>query len=188
MSPVRCFVAAPLPAGLAESLAALQRRLAAAGARARWVAAPSIHLTLKFLGELDPPVFEQVCRVLREPVPMGGACRLEPRGIGAFPSLGRARVVWVGLAGEVERLARAALEIEARLEPLGIPRERRPFRPHLTLGRARRGGVIQGLDKALAAGGDYRGPPFTVDQALLFESRLSPQGARYTPRCTVPLA
>jgi 2'-5' RNA ligase len=180
-------VAVDLPHEVEETLVRIQTRLKALGAGARWTAKGRMHLTVKFLGELDPPVFDAAVEALALPVAAGGPIRLRVAGLGGFPSIQRARVVWAGLEGDVATLARAALDVEARLGPLGVPRERRPFRPHLTLGRAKKGSVVTGLDQALDAVGSWEGPAFEFGELVLYESQLRPQGPIYTPRLSILL-
>ncbi|MBI5444481.1 MAG: RNA 2',3'-cyclic phosphodiesterase [Deltaproteobacteria bacterium] len=187
MSRIRCFVAAALPEAVRNDLAALQERFRSLAPGLRWVAPASIHLTLKFIGEVEPNVFEAIAGALKPPLAPEAQAILVPRGVGAFPSVRRARVLWVGLAGDVAVVAKAALEVEARLEPLGIPREARPFTPHLTVGRARNPGEMPDLRAALEAEGEYEGPSFTVSELVLYESRLSPKGPTYTPRKIISL-
>lgn len=187
MSRIRCFVAADLPEAVRDDLQALQRRLRARGLDARWAGTQALHLTVKFLGEIEPAVFRRVEDALAAPLEVGGPIDLRPAGLGAFPSAARARVIWVGLAGDTAALARAALAVESRLEPLGIAREVRPFHPHLTLGRARAAGGVPGAAEALEADRDYEGPPFALTGLVLYESRLLPGGPRHTPRLTIPL-
>ncbi len=186
MKPVRCFVAAALPGPVREDLGRLQKRLARAGVRARWVRPDRMHLTVRFLGEVEPDRFAGVLDALAAPLVVPGPLRLAPDGLGAFPSPARPRVVWAGLTGDRPALARAALEVEARLEPLGFPRERRPFRAHLTLGRFR-APPPRGIGAALEAVGPYRGPGFAVTEFVCYESRLHPSGPEYIPRGTATL-
>jgi len=185
---VRCFVAVDFPEEVRNDLRRLQQRLRARDLDLRWVQAESMHLTLKFLGEPDRKTFDAVAEALSAPLEGFGALRLEPRGLGAFPTPRRARVLWVGLAGDVAALARLALTVESRMETVGIPREGRAFAPHLTLGRARGPAGIDGVDAALRAEEGYAGPPFTVTEIVLYESRLRPQGPQYIPRKTIPLS
>jgi len=96
-------------------------------------------------------------------------------------------VVWAGLEGDVGALARAALTVEARAEALGIPREARPFRPHLTLGRAKDPGGIRNAERAIESEGEYRGPAFVVNELVFYESRLRPEGPEYLPKLTIAL-
>lgn len=187
MSTVRCFVAADFPAAVREDLVRLQERLKGRGVDLKWVAPASMHLTLKFLGELSPQAYEAVTSALGQPLDAGGPLLLTPRGLGAFPTLRRARVLWVGLEGDAARLARTALTLEARAEAGQVPREARPFQPHLTLGRSRGPTGASGLEEALEAEQDYSGPTFTVSEVVLYESRLRPGGPLYFPRMTIPL-
>jgi len=187
MNPVRCFVAADLTPDAREDLGGLQVRLRKAGVECRWVLPAALHLTLKFLGEVAPETFEALRNALTPPLGVGGPLQLAAAGVGAFPSPQRARVVWAGLTGDVATLARAALTLEARVEALGFPREARPFRAHLTLGRSRGPGGLQGAEKLLATEATYRGPAFPVGALVLYESRLRPQGPEYLPRLSIPL-
>lgn len=187
MSSVRCFVAADLSPEAREDLGRLQGRLRKAGLACRWAAPEALHLTLKFLGEVSPETFAAVREALTPPLGVGGPLRLAAAGVGAFPSPQRARVVWAGLTGDVAPLARAALTVEARAETLGIARESRPFRPHLTLGRARSPEGIRGAREALEEEAPYRGPAFCVDELVLYESRLRPGGPEHLPRLAIPL-
>jgi 2'-5' RNA ligase len=139
------------------------------------------------LGELDPATFDRAVEALARPIATGGPIRLQGAGLGGFPSAKRARVLWAGLAGDVAALARVALDVEARVEPLGVPREHRPLRPHLTLGRAKKDSAITGLERALDTVGDWEGPGFQAQSLTLFESRLRPQGPVYTSRLSIPL-
>jgi len=184
---VRCFVAAELPAETRDDLGRLQERLRRLDLACRWVAPEAMHLTLKFFGHLPAETFESLREALAAPLGIGGPLRIEAVGVGAFPNVRRARVLWTGLGGDVAGLARAALTVEARGEALGIPREVRPFRPHLTLARTRDPGGIRGAGGALETEGGYRGPAFTVGRLVLYESRLRPQGPEYLHRLTIAL-
>jgi 2'-5' RNA ligase len=182
LSRIRCFVAVSLPEEVRDDLSALQERLRGRSPDLRWVTPASLHLTLKFIGEVEPDLFDAIGRALAPPLAPEPEARLAPKGVGAFPSPRRARVLWAGLSGDVPIIAGAALEVEARLEPLGVPREARPFAPHLTLARARPQGRMPDLQRALETEAGYEGPAFTVTELVLYESKLSPKGPTYTPR------
>lgn len=188
MSDVRCFVAANLPPEVRADLGLLQGRLRSLGLVCRWVAPGTMHLTLKFFGHLPVETLAELQDVLTPPLELDDGIQLEPARIGAFPSGRRARVIWAGLDGDVGLLARAALTVEARAEKAcGIPRETRPFHPHLTLGRAKNPGGIRNVERIIEREGAYRGPAFTVNELVLYESRLRPEGAEYLPRLTISL-
>lgn len=187
MGVIRCFVAAELPEAVQRELGELQGRLRAGRMDLRWVSPSRMHLTLKFLGEVSEKTFDAVCGVLEDPLGVPSPIRVSLRGVGAFPSLHRARVLWVGLAGDLALLARAALTVEAKVEELGIPREARPFSPHLTIGRSRMPSGLPGLEGLLQAEADYAGPDLEIDRLVLYESRLRPEGPLYLARKTIVL-
>lgn len=175
--PVRLFVAINPPDGVREHIAACTADLRSLTGF-RWVAPETIHLTLKFLGETDEGMARRVADALAR-VGSGRApftARLEAPG--AFPSLRRPRVLWIGLDGGRE-LAVLYGELEDALTELGIERESREFHPHLTLGRARRGRSVdeRRLDSLLGRtklSGSWR-----VERLDLMRSRLRPTGAVY---------
>jgi 2'-5' RNA ligase len=104
---------------------------------------------------------------------------LDVHGAGAFPSGRRARVLWVGVHGDVEPLGAFVIELGRRLGALGFPPEERPFSPHLTVARARDPRGLPGLAAALARCADAPSARWPVQEVVLFRSHLSPQGPRY---------
>jgi len=174
---VRLFLAIDLPAELREELAGLQARLRAGCAGWRWVRPQGIHLTLRFLGEVEP-ARDAACRAAwREAVAPLPPFRAELGGIGSFPPRGRPRVLWVGVVepgpgGLLQELAR---RLERAARDCGFEPERRPFSPHLTLARAARGGGPAPPPAVERASGRI-----AVERVQLFLSELHPAGARYT--------
>ena len=156
----------------------------------RWVRPEGIHLTLKFLGNVSNdaiPTIESGMRRAAE-----GICPFTVRmqGAGCFPSSRRPRVLWLGLQGELESLLTAQSRLEDSLEALGVDRETRPFRPHLTVGRVS-GGLPEGwaerLEKTLEIVGAMGPCDLPVDGLSLMESVLGKEGAVYTRRAFVVL-
>ena len=148
----------------------------------RWVQAGALHVTLKFLGEVSTEQAPQIAAALDAAVGGARAFEVGLGGVGAFPSLARPRVVWLG----VERhpaLELLANDVEKALQPFGFEAELRPFQPHITLGRARQGAkpaAFSGLE-SLAERVTYEAtvPVRSVD---LMESELRPGGAVYSIR------
>jgi len=121
---------------LGTEIARLQEQL---GGRAiRWVDAEAIHLTLRFLGEIDDRTAALIGSVLDEICANSATTRIGVGGLGGFPSLSRPRVIWIGVQQSERELDRLQAEIEARVIKLGIDGEDRTYHPHLTLGRLRR--------------------------------------------------
>jgi 2'-5' RNA ligase len=175
MEKVRSFIAIELPAELRQGLAQLQVRLKVDKPRVKWVDPNSIHLTLKFLGSVDPTMI--------------GAQSISPfrlevqPGLGAFPNLKRVQVVWVGLGGELEKLGQLQGILEASLSHLGFAPETRAFKPHLTL--ARLGNEAspeerQRFGELIAATKFELSCSIRVDALSLMKSQLTREGAIYT--------
>jgi len=145
----------------------------------RWVAAGRVHLTVKFLGEISEADIDRVTvvchRVCRGLAPFS----LTLKGVGAFPGLKRPRVLWVGLGGDLNRLASLQQELETALEGTGFPRENRPFSPHLTVGRIRSLRNLSRLSEILSHE-DLANRPFPVHEVGIYRSVLGPQGPTYT--------
>jgi 2'-5' RNA ligase len=175
---MRTFVAIDLEPGLKRALEDLVRTLKRTGADVRWVDGRGMHLTLKFLGEIDEAAVPAVGQAVKTATSGRGRFPLVLRGTGAFPPGKSPRVLWVGVAEE-PALMDLQKAVEARLEAEGYPREERPFHPHLTLGRVK--GPSR-LREALVELGRYEGTVFgemTAGKVALIESRLGPRGAEY---------
>jgi len=135
---LRLFVACELPAEMKAALASLQEALRKKGApRLRWVRPEGVHLTLKFLGAVPQEKVAAIREALSPTVQGIPPLALSLAEVGTFGDRRGARVVWVGMQGDLEPLARLQQRVEKALEPLGFPPERRAFSPHLPLGCSR---------------------------------------------------
>lgn len=182
---MRLFLAVELPDAVRQGLDALQARLRDSWPGWRWVRPEGIHLTLRFLGEVDEATDAAARAGWRQAAAGCAAFRFRLEGLGRFPPGGRPRVLWVGVGeeGSSGRLAALATAVEGAARKAGFAAERRTFHPHLTLARAKRGGRPQwgegiepGIEEAVA-----------VDRLVLFRSELRPDGARYTALDSFPL-
>ncbi len=179
---MRLFIAVNFPAPLRRSIAGIGRKLERDRVPARWVKEPAVHLTLKFLGETPRERVPALETVLDEVAAASEPFTLRFEEVGAFPSPRRPRVIWIGVeAGPRLRLLHDALE--RRLAPLGVEREHRPFRPHVTLGRAEPDagpGEYRGLEAAIRAIRLDR--EYEVRRIDLVESVLRAGGPEYRKR------
>ena len=138
MDVVRSFVAIDLPAGVRTELTSLEEKLKARRHPfVKWVDPESMHLTLKFLGNVAVDSVPQIVGAMSRVAGMHSPFKLQVADTGAFPNWQRPQVVWVGMGGELDRLNSLQKELESVLSPLGFPPESRPFSAHLTLGRLR---------------------------------------------------
>ena len=157
-----------------------QAQLKRSGLKIRWVRKEGIHLTVKFLGDIDRRDVDRIHGAMRQATKAFSPLVLQGEGGGVFPDLKRARVVWVGLSGDIEALRALQGALEDQLDALGFPKERRPFKGHLTLGRVK--GRLDGakLGEALRRLEDFRTESFTARSVVLYQSDLRPDGAVYT--------
>ncbi|MBI2856216.1 MAG: RNA 2',3'-cyclic phosphodiesterase [Chloroflexi bacterium] len=191
MERLRAFIAVELPPGVTETLHRLVQDLQALALReVRWVRPEGVHLTLKFLGSIPADSVEPVSQAMGRCVASATPFDLSLRDLGAFPSLRDPRVVWVGLGGDLEPLLSLHAALESELEGLGFERERRPFNPHLTLGRMREGTPTpqrRRVGEALArVPGEVEGE-LPVREVNLIRSTLTPSGATYASLYSVAL-
>jgi 2'-5' RNA ligase len=176
---MRTFIAIPLPNECQVLLEQMQQSLRVIKAEVRWVAIPSIHLTLKFLGEVDPEAIPKLSEMLREACKSEHRFELRLRGLGCFPNARNPRVIWCGIDGETDNLLRLQRIVESSCAKLGFAPEHRPFYPHLTLGRVQGGGNLRPLMNQIAEGSDLA-CGFQADRFHIYKSSLKPQGAVYT--------
>jgi len=191
MERIRSFVAIELPDELKQEFGRLQARLKAVGPLpVKWVDPYSIHLTLKFLGDVDTSRIGDIVKAIEEAARGINPFPLEVGNPGVFPSVRRTQVAWLGLQGDTDSLARLQQGIEVSLSRLGFSRETRPFTPHLTLARLR--------DRASPDERQRFGEAFVqanitavclikVDSIHLMKSQLTRNGAIYSRLGTVPL-
>jgi len=178
---IRTFIAIDLPDTVKSFLKETAHELKGFGAHVRWVRPESIHLTLKFLGNVNRDLVPTLEAELNSILSRERSFPLSMSGLGAFPGLKRPRVIWAGLDDPGRRLTPLVAGIDDRLEPLGFKKEKRPFRPHLTLGRVKSPRGVGELVAAVRRMMDVSGPSFTAEKAFLFQSVLKPSGAEYTP-------
>jgi len=177
----RAFIAIELNEAVHSELASLQSILKKSKADVKWLAPESIHLTLKFLGNIEIQKIKEIEEILNET-----AAGLEPfaltlKGIGAFPELDHPRVVWVGVESGASQSKQIVKTIEEKLEIIGIPREEREFYAHITLGRVKSQKNTGGLKEIIEATKFEARSAVDVIHLTLFKSELTRGGSIYTP-------
>lgn len=186
---MRCFVAVDPSSTVREAVARAQADLRHGAPRAdvRWTDPSGFHLTLKFLGEVAESTVPAVEGALAGATAGHPRLALSAERMGGFPSARRPRVVWAGLAGDLETLGRLAAAVETSLAALGFPPEGRPFRGHITLARVRSPRGLDRLARALEAGAGTQMGAWTADDVVLYRSHLKPTGAVYEALARFPL-
>lgn len=185
---MRLFVAIELPPPLEAAIASLQGILRRSDVAVRWVDPHNAHFTLKFLGEVSPNDLMEIDAAVRPAAAEFRPMALEIAGLGTFPSRGRPRVIWVGIEGAIDALGGLHARVDERLADAGFAAERRPFRAHVTLGRANGNRGIDHLVSEIERRRDLRLGTFSAREAVLFESHLSRRGPRYEILSRYPFA
>jgi len=188
MVKIRAFIAIPLPGNILTEVRRVQESLKRVPHKFRWVRPENIHLTLKFLGDIDATatavIFEAMRETAREFMPLS----LSVRGLGVFPGVRRPRVLWAGLAGQTGRLIELQHTLETYLEDKGYDRDRKKsFKGHLTIARVKGRVDSAKFVETLETVGRFETDPFTADRFILYQSDLKPSGAVYTALKTARL-
>jgi 2'-5' RNA ligase len=191
MEQIRSFIAIELPDEIKSVLAQLQAQLKTGKQLpVKWVDPYSIHLTLKFLGNIDVNKVREITGAMEAAAEGISPFKLEVKDLGVFPNLKRVRVVWVGVSGEVAQLSQLQQRIESNLAPLGFARESRSFTPHLTLARVREQASLdeqQSFGQLIASTKFEAVYGFEVDSINLMKSQLTREGAIYSRISSIKL-
>lgn len=184
MEPIRTFIAIELPDNIKQSLTKIENDLKSGCPPAvKWVNPGNIHLTLKFLGNIEPRQIEPIMRSIDEGIKGISPFRLNITNPGVFPNLRNIQVVWIGLGGDIDPLMKIQKSIETNLVPLGFPLERRPFTAHLTLARVSFN--VSNADKQILSNIMSKSKlspdiSFKVNAVSLMKSQLAHSGAIYS--------
>lgn len=177
---IRSFIAIHLDEPVRNAVAAEVEQLKPLARSVAWVAPQNLHLTLKFLGELQSDALEAVEEGLAEAVSGVEPFTVGFHGLGAFPGLARPRVIWVGVARGAHECQALQACVEAALAQRGFPKEARAYTPHLTIGRVREPRGLTALQQAITRDGQKGFGSQGVNSVSLMRSELHPAGARYT--------
>ena len=191
MEQIRSFIAIELPDEVKQALVQLQAQLKTGKQPpVKWVDPYSVHLTLKFLGNIAVAKTGEITAAIEKAAQGMSPFQLEVKELGVFPNFKRVRVVWVGVSGEIAQLSQLQKRIESNLAPLGFAPESRPFTPHLTLARVREQaspGEQQSLGQLIASTRFEAVYRFSVDSINLMRSQLTSEGAIYSRISTIKL-
>jgi len=186
---MRSFIAIPIDQDAHNELQQLQDRLHKSDADVKWMNPEKIHLTLKFLGNIDAQQIEAIKSSLSKTTPLNKPFYIHLSKVGAFPKISYPRVVWVGIDEGQEECQTLQKSVEGAIEGLGFDKEARTFTAHLTLGRVRTGKNKSQLIDCLEKERDFNSKAkVPVNKIILFQSTLTQKGSIYTPLGEFPLS
>lgn len=184
---LRTFIAIDIPGNILSEIRELQEGIKDYGFKIRWVRPESIHLTLKFLGDIKAVKINEIAEAISKTVVRYTPISLQAKGVGVFPGIKRPQVLWVGLAGQLEPLVSLQKTLDENLETIGFPMEKRPFKGHLTMGRMKAKIDVKKFGDVLMTFRSFESEAFTADRIILYKSELKPSGAVYTELASVSL-
>lgn len=177
--PIRAFVAIKLPDSVIEALRNIQQEINRGWRDVSWVKPDSIHLTLKFLGNIESGRVAEIAGELKKAASGIAPFTITVEGVGGFPNLKTPRVIWVGVKGE-DAMFTLQKNIDERLNAIGFEKEDRPFQPHLTLCRVKSLSAGREAGRVVTELNPQIKTEFKADSFLFFKSVLNPKGAEYT--------
>ena len=183
---IRAFVGVSIDPKMTQKISEVQSQLKRSLTDIRWVVQENLHFTIKFLGAVEEEKITSIIKAVGRAVRPAQPFSLTAGGIGVFPDIRKPRVLWVGL--EAQGLQMLSQEVEAALEPLGFAPEKRGFKPHLTIGRWRNfTAKAQRLKEEIDHWKDQDFGQSTVEEVVIFQSILKPNGAVYSPLQVITL-
>jgi len=184
---IRCFVAVQVPATVLSAVEQYIKALNKTVSDIHWVKVNGIHVTLKFLGEIQPALVEQVEEIMVPLSHLYKPFRIKLKGSGCFPNKSKPRVFWLGLEQDsAKTLSEIHGWIDTNLKPLGFSEEERGFSPHLTIGRVRKPQNFDNLFNFIEKK-PFAEHAFSIEKIDLMRSELKPTGAEYSEIKSYPL-
>jgi 2'-5' RNA ligase len=180
MAKIRTFIAVELPQDTRMAVDRLTSAFRGEGKDIRWVNAQNLHITLRFLGDIDEAAVPGLAESIRSNLDGFGRFQISLSGLGVFPNFRRPRVIWVGTGSGVNRLGDLAALVEKACIASEFGRADKPFNSHITIGRVK---FPKGIDNILrkVEAASFENGPFEVGKVVIFKSDLSPAGPKYTP-------
>ncbi len=179
VSKIRAFIAIAISESVREKIAGLQENLKKHQERISWTKPGNIHLTLKFLGDIEESKIKLIGESLTTAIKEFQPFKFWVNNLGAFPNLMRPRILWVNIDNPGNELSEIQNSIEEQLNQLGFPKEKKRFNPHLTIGRVKLQVSDQFIERFKTV--KFDGDEVKVEEIIFMKSKLDPKGAIYTP-------
>jgi 2'-5' RNA ligase len=177
---MRTFIAVELPPGVKRKIEEVQVPLKKTDTFVSWVKPGNVHVTLKFLGEVEEERIEDVFQGTETALKESKTFNLSLKDLGCFPNSKRPRVIWVGVDKGKDELSQMQRQIEEELFKFEFPKEERSFSAHLTIGRVKSPRNIEELTRRMD-NTKFQTEEVRIDEVVVMKSQLHPQGAIYTP-------
>ncbi|MCG3136316.1 MAG: RNA 2',3'-cyclic phosphodiesterase [Phycisphaerae bacterium] len=184
---MRLFIAIDVDAAIRQAMLKVAKSIHAYQSQISWTTAEQLHLTLKFIGEVDDLLAATMADRLQQLARRFPPITILTEGVGCFPPSGPVRIIWIGGREPTGTLVKVVHGIEDFAEELGVPREKRTFSEHFTIGRVKSDGSRGKLRTAVQTA--RFGPmALQISQLVLYQSILQPKGAQYVPLCRAALS
>jgi len=177
---IRTFIACPIPMAISQKISLVQDQLKAYHWNVKWVPVSNMHLTLSFLGNIQPSMKQKIIYAIDPLISEQKPVRLFLGNMGVFPNTRRPNVLWIGLNGDIGPLMTFQKRLQDALKHLGISENKRHFKAHLTLGRIKGPIPKNQLAKALCLDITEEKNQFICDRLVFYQSQLSSKGAQYS--------
>ena len=187
MSQIRSFIAIELAPPIKTKIEEIQKKLKSSASDVRWVRPEGIHLTLKFLGNIEQERISEISDIIEQCSTDTTSFTLKVHSLGAFPNESNPKVIWVGAEDDSGNLAKLQRALENKLASIGFKAEKRSYSPHLTLGRLKSPKGKRELSQNLADHKQFECGMFEAKEVCLFKSELKPGGAIYSKLKTFTL-
>ena len=176
---IRTFIAIPVPESVFVLQGNLKNTIEKKTGKVRWVKRDQLHLTLKFVGDTPEESIDDVRGVMQKVASQMTPFKIFIQGVGCFPKIERPRVMWVGLDGAIDKLNQLVMAVHDGLDPLGFPRDKKDFHPHITMARAKYP-QKKTPDISSFLNTSYDPIPFRIEKIQFISSELFPNGPVYT--------
>jgi 2'-5' RNA ligase len=182
---IRCFIALYPDAAASEQIANFVSYMSGVNSTIKWEKSSQIHITMKFIGDIDRKTLMDIVQTLRTQIPDHPQVKGNIDKVGAFPNFRNPRILWLGFSEAMLQLAKLQRIIEEICEEKDIPKERGAFTPHFTIGRVKERSIVRDLDQSAASAG-YQAVPVTFGDVRFMASTLTPAGAIHKEIARIP--
>lgn len=180
MAKIRTFIAVEIPEDIRDKIAEFQNELKSSGGKVTWVKPENMHLTLKFLGDTDEAIVDDIEERIKSAAQDYEPFSVHVKGVGAFPNFKKARVLWIAVDEGMQTLQDLAGDVDKQISELGFEREKRKYTAHLTIGRVKDSRSIELVRDKMVENQNFSAGEFKVDSIYLIKSQLTQHGPIYT--------